>query len=171
MSFELIAAEGPHYPKALMCRALGLSRSAHHAFRARRHCPREMAPQKSDELMAPLFAEPEGRYGAPQSRRSCDAAGTAPVASTRPRPWSDRASLPDETPLTQGHPVDPTRADRTEPPAAVHGVGPGLASGSPTRPTYRSRPVYLPRTLANGDRRLRELTHQRRGRPRRIFPP
>jgi hypothetical protein len=29
MSFELIAAEEAHYPKALMCRALGLSRSGH----------------------------------------------------------------------------------------------------------------------------------------------
>jgi hypothetical protein len=28
MSFELVAAEEAHYPKALMCRALGLSRSA-----------------------------------------------------------------------------------------------------------------------------------------------
>jgi hypothetical protein len=27
MSFELIEAEEAHYPKALMCRALGLSRS------------------------------------------------------------------------------------------------------------------------------------------------
>jgi len=31
MSFELIAAEEAHYPKALMCRALGLSRSGHHS--------------------------------------------------------------------------------------------------------------------------------------------
>ena len=31
MSFELIEAEKGHYPKALMCRALGLSRSGHHA--------------------------------------------------------------------------------------------------------------------------------------------
>jgi hypothetical protein len=29
MSFELIAAEEAHYPKALMCPALGLSRSGH----------------------------------------------------------------------------------------------------------------------------------------------
>ena len=35
MSFELIEAEEAHYPKALMCRALGLSRSGHHAFRTR----------------------------------------------------------------------------------------------------------------------------------------
>ena len=28
MSFELIEAEKAHYPKALMCRALGLSRNA-----------------------------------------------------------------------------------------------------------------------------------------------
>ena len=35
MSFELIAAEEAHYPKALMCRALGLSRSGHHSFSTR----------------------------------------------------------------------------------------------------------------------------------------
>jgi hypothetical protein len=35
MSFELIEAEKGNYPKALMCRALGLSRSGHHAFTTR----------------------------------------------------------------------------------------------------------------------------------------
>ena len=35
MSFELIEAEDAHYPKALMCRALGLSRSGNHAYSTR----------------------------------------------------------------------------------------------------------------------------------------
>ena len=66
MSFELIAAEEAHYPKALMCRALGLSRSGHHAFRTRGPCSRAIAQQKLDVLVAALFAELEGRYGAPR---------------------------------------------------------------------------------------------------------
>jgi len=61
MSFELIAAEEAHYPKALMCRALGLSRSGHHAFRTRGPCPRTIAQQKLDVLVAALFAELKGR--------------------------------------------------------------------------------------------------------------
>ena len=45
MSFELIAAEEAHYPKALMCRALGLSRSGHHSFRTRAPSRRALGQQ------------------------------------------------------------------------------------------------------------------------------
>ena len=69
MSFELIAAEEAHYPKALMCRALGLSRSGHHAFRTREPSRRALKQQQLDLLVAALFAELKGRYGAPRIER------------------------------------------------------------------------------------------------------
>ncbi len=69
MSFELIAAEEAHYPKALMCRALGLSRSGHHAFGHRRPSPRALEQQRLDVLVAAIFSELKGRYGAPRIER------------------------------------------------------------------------------------------------------
>ena len=66
MSFELIEAERAHYPKALMCRALGLSRSGHHAYRTRGPSPRALAKQQLDVLVAALFHEWKGRYGGPR---------------------------------------------------------------------------------------------------------
>ena len=66
MSFELIAAEEAHYPKALMCRALGLSRSGHHSFRTRGPSRRAIGQQQLDVLVAAIFAELSGRYGAPR---------------------------------------------------------------------------------------------------------
>jgi transposase InsO family protein len=69
MSFELIAAEEAHYPKALMCRALGLSRSGHHAFRTREPSQRAIDQQQLDVLVAAIFAELKSRYGAPRIER------------------------------------------------------------------------------------------------------
>lgn len=66
MSFELIKAEEANFPKALMCRAIGLSRSGHHAFRNRGPSPRALEGQRLDVLVAAIFAELEGRYGAPR---------------------------------------------------------------------------------------------------------
>jgi len=69
MSFDLIAAEEAHYPKALMCRALGLSRSGHHAFRTRGPSRRALKQQQLDVLVASVFGEKKGRYGAPRIER------------------------------------------------------------------------------------------------------
>jgi hypothetical protein len=66
MSFELIEAQKAHYPKALMCRALGLSRSGHHAFRRRRPSRRALERQQLDVLVAAIFCEFKRRYGAPR---------------------------------------------------------------------------------------------------------
>jgi putative transposase len=66
MSFELIAAEEAHYPKALMCRALGLSRSGHHSFRTRGPSRRALGQQQLDLLVAAIFTELSARYGAPR---------------------------------------------------------------------------------------------------------
>lgn len=69
MSFDLIAAEEAHYPKALMCRALGLSRSGHHAFSTRGPSRRALKQQQLDVLVASVFGEKKGRYGAPRIER------------------------------------------------------------------------------------------------------
>jgi transposase InsO family protein len=69
MSFDLIRAEEAHYPKAVMCRALGLSRSGHHAFRTRGPSRRALGQQQLDVLVAAIFAELKGRYGAPRIER------------------------------------------------------------------------------------------------------
>src|SRR5258708_37343064 len=66
MSFELIEAEEAHYPKALMCRALGLSRSGHHAYSTRGPSRRALEEQQLDVLVASIFVELGGRYGAPR---------------------------------------------------------------------------------------------------------
>jgi hypothetical protein len=66
MSFELIEAEEAHYRKALMCRALGLSRSGHHAYSTRGPSRRALEKQQLDVLVAAVFAELGGRYGAPR---------------------------------------------------------------------------------------------------------
>lgn len=66
MSFELIAAEEAHYPKALMCRALGLSRSGHHAFCTRKPAARALQQRSIDVKVKATFAESRGRYGSPR---------------------------------------------------------------------------------------------------------
>jgi putative transposase len=49
-----------------MCRALGLSRSGHHAFRTRGPSRRALGQQQLDVLVAATFAERNGHYGAPR---------------------------------------------------------------------------------------------------------
>jgi putative transposase len=66
MSFELIEAEKGNFPKALMCRALGLSRSGHHAFSTRGPSRRDLEDQQLEVLVAAIFTELGGRYGAPR---------------------------------------------------------------------------------------------------------
>ena len=76
MSFELIEAEEANYPKALMCRALGLSRSGHHAFETRGPSKRDLEQQKLDVATAAIFAEEKGRYGAPRVEKALRRRGT-----------------------------------------------------------------------------------------------
>lgn len=70
MSFELIVAEEGVYPKALMCRALGLSRSGHHAFKTRGPSQRALDDQRLDVLVAAVFQELGGRYGSPRIQKA-----------------------------------------------------------------------------------------------------
>ena len=66
MSFELIEAEKANFPKALMCRALGLSRSGHYSYSTRGPSRRALEGLQLDVLVAAIFAELHGRYGAPR---------------------------------------------------------------------------------------------------------
>ena len=75
MSFELVEAEKGNYPKALMCRALGLSRSGHHAFTTRGPSHRALEDERLDVLVAALFVELQGRYGAPRIEKQLRARG------------------------------------------------------------------------------------------------
>jgi putative transposase len=76
MSFELIEAEKANFPKALMCRALGLSRSGHHAFETRGPSKRDLEQQRLDIAAAAIFAEEKGRYGAPRVEKALRRRGT-----------------------------------------------------------------------------------------------
>ena len=76
MSFELVVAEEAQYPKALMCRALGLSRSGHHAFQTRPPSVRALEGKRLDVLVAAIFAELQGRYGAPRIEKELRRRGT-----------------------------------------------------------------------------------------------
>jgi putative transposase len=76
MSFELVDAEKANFPKALMCRALGLSRSGNHAFETRGPSNRDLEQQKLDVAAAAIFAEEEGRYGAPRVEKEMRRRGT-----------------------------------------------------------------------------------------------
>jgi len=69
VSFDLVKAEEANYPKALMCRALGVSRSGHHAFSTRGPSPRALGRQQLDVLVAAIFAEFDRHYGAPRIER------------------------------------------------------------------------------------------------------
>jgi transposase InsO family protein len=69
VSFELIVAEEGTYPKALMCRALGLSRSGHHAFKTRGPSDRALEEQRLDVLVAAIFKELGGHYGSPRIQK------------------------------------------------------------------------------------------------------
>jgi putative transposase len=76
MSFELIEAEKTNFPKALMCRALGLSRSGHHASQTRQLSRREREDKQLDVKVAAIFRELKGRYGAPRIEQELRQRGT-----------------------------------------------------------------------------------------------
>src|SRR2546422_3461438 len=106
MSFELIEAEEAHYPKALMCRALGLSRSGHHAYSTRGPSRRALEEQQLDVLVAAIFADLAGRYGAPRiqqelrRRGPCTSRNRAAASlrrqglAARPNPRGKRGAHP-----------------------------------------------------------------------------
>jgi len=119
MTFALVSAEEAVYPKALMCRALGLSRSGHHAFRTRKASPRALARQRLDVQVAAVFKEKKGRYGAPRIEKQLrkDENGTSKkrvAASMRRQGLVARPRRRWRTTTDSGHkePVAPNLLDR-----------------------------------------------------------
>jgi putative transposase len=138
MSFELVAAEEAHYPKALMCRALGLSRSGHHAFRTRGPSRRALGQQQLDVLVAATFTELKGRYGAPriekQLRRRGHCTSKKRVAASMVR--QGLVSRPKRrwrttTDSRHGEPIAPNRLQRN------------FSAGAPDR-VWVADTTYLP---------------------------
>ena len=125
MSFELIAAEEAHYPKALMCRALGLSRSGHHAFRpAGRRAARSSSSSSTcwsrrssraqRQVRGAAHREGAATAWAPHQQEAGGGLDGAPGAGCAPE-----ASLADDDGLAS------QRADRAQPaPARLLGPAP-----------------------------------------------
>src|SRR3989442_5945938 len=134
MSFELIEAEEAHYPEALMCRALGLSRSGHRAYSTRGPSRRALEEQQLDVLVAAIFAELAGRYGAPRiqqelrrrgsctSRKRVAASWRRQGLAARPKPRWQRT-----TDSNHAEPNAPKRLQRH-----IHASGPGCSSAPET---------------------------------------
>ena len=138
MSFELIAAEEARYPKALMCRALGLSRSGHHSFRtpravetrARRRnsstCSSRRSSASSEASTRRTRIEKELRR---RRHRTSTEAGDVLDAAPGAR-CSSEAALADDDGLAS------QRAHRAQPPAApISRPRCRIVSRSPTRRT------------------------------------
>lgn len=139
MSFELIAAEEAHYPKALMCRALGLSRSGHHSFRTRGPSRRALGQQQLDLLVAAIFIELKARYGAPRIEKELRRRGHR---TSKKRGGSidgaPRSCFKAKTTLADDDGLASQRTHRAQPPSArLLGLRAGSRLGSPTRRTCR----------------------------------
>ena len=66
MRFAFIATEKAHYPVALLCRVLQVSRSGFYAWQQRPAAPRTLQDQTLGLEVAAIFAESRGRYGSPR---------------------------------------------------------------------------------------------------------
>lgn len=76
MSFDLVTAEKVGVPIALLCRALGVSRSGFYARASRAVSPRALRAKQRDLAVAAVFAEKRCRYGAPRVHAVLRARGT-----------------------------------------------------------------------------------------------
>ncbi|MBK6517987.1 MAG: IS3 family transposase [Polyangiaceae bacterium] len=77
MSFNLVAAEKAGVAVAVLCRALGVSRSGFYARRGRGDPPKVARARKRDVAVAAVFKEKRERYGAPRVRAVLRARGEA----------------------------------------------------------------------------------------------
>ena len=66
MRFAFIATEKAHYPVALLCRVLQVSRSGFYAWQQRPAARRTLQDQSLGLEIAAIFAESRGRYGNPR---------------------------------------------------------------------------------------------------------
>lgn len=136
MSFELIEAEEAHYPKALMCRALGLSRSGHHAYSTRGPSAREIEEQRVDVLVAAVFHEMRGRYGAPRIHQELRGRG---ICTSRKRVAASmaRQGLVARAPRRWQKTTDSNHRQ----PAAPNLLERDFTTDAPTAPGWPTRPT------------------------------
>jgi len=66
MRFAFIATEKAHYPVALLCRVLEVSRSGFYAWQQRPAAGHTLQDQSLGLEIAAIFAESRGRYGSPR---------------------------------------------------------------------------------------------------------
>ena len=66
MRFELIATEKAHYPVALLCKVLKVSRSGFYAWQHRPPAPHTVEDQKLTVKVAAIHAQSRRRYGSPR---------------------------------------------------------------------------------------------------------
>jgi transposase InsO family protein len=75
VKFAFIHAEKAHWPIAMMCRLLGVSRSGYHAWTCRAPSKRAMDNQQLREEVVQVHSESEKRYGSPRVHRELRARG------------------------------------------------------------------------------------------------
>jgi putative transposase len=73
--FAFVATEKAHYPVALLCRVLQVSRSGYYAWSQRSPARRTVEDQKLGLEVAAIFQENRGRYGSPRVHRELRARG------------------------------------------------------------------------------------------------
>ena len=75
MRFAFIATEKAHFPVALLCRTLEVSRSGFYAWKHRPQAARTLRDQSLGLEIAAIFAESHRRYGSPRVHAQLRAAG------------------------------------------------------------------------------------------------
>ena len=75
MRFAFIATEKAHFPVALLCRTLEVSRSGFYAWKQRPQAARTLRDQSLGLEIAAIFAESHRRYGSPRVHAQLRAAG------------------------------------------------------------------------------------------------
>ncbi len=75
MRFAFIEAEKAHYPVALLCRHLAVSRSGYYAWRRRRACPRRQQDQELAQQVEAIHKQSRGTYGRPRVHAELRARG------------------------------------------------------------------------------------------------
>ena len=75
MRFAFIATEKAHYPVAVMCRVLQVSRSGYYAWSKRPASPHALEDQRLALQVAAIFADYGGYYGSPRVCRELCAQG------------------------------------------------------------------------------------------------
>lgn len=75
MRFAFIATKKAHFPVALLCRTLEVSRSGFYAWQGRPQSARRLRDQSLGLEIAAIFAQSQQRYGSPRVHAQLQAAG------------------------------------------------------------------------------------------------